>query len=173
MEGGIVGLTCKTGSLVFAKRKSAAQFRKVWKLTALELTGAKDIKPYVDSLLCCPFFAPPSPGGPQRILLALFVDSANPDFFDDEVLQVIASACRGFVDLLESLHEGDMLRVLAGSGDGFPVPPKAQHANLVAELEKLGVEFVDATDEGWKKGLTFRTLRSVDLQSVSYQDLVG
>jgi hypothetical protein len=156
--------------LVVVKKQNPVKFSKIWALTELKLTGAKAIKPYVDSLLCCPFFAPESQGGRQRVMLALFVDSADPNFFNDEARRVISSACRGFVDLLESLREERMLRVLPGSAMGYEVKAKADLAILTTQLRRLGVSFVDASNRGWKKGLTFRKLRSVDLQAVGYQD---
>jgi hypothetical protein len=169
VEGGIVGLACRTGSLVVAKRTNVARFNKIWELTELNQSGAKRIKPYVDSLLCCPFFAPDSGDGEQRIILALFVDSADPRFFDEATLHTISFACRGFVDLLESLHRERMLQALPAAHAGFKVPPPRDLAALKRRLKKLGVRFVDASDKGWKDGLTFRTIRSLDLQ-VSYED---
>lgn len=169
VNGGIVGLACRTGSLVVARRANKAKFDKIWKLTELDRSGAKHIKPYVDSLFCCPFFAPESRIGVQHVILALFVDSADPRFFDTKTLQTISSACRGFVDLLESLHGERMLRALPVTQMGYRVPAAKDLAPLKKQLKKLGVSFVDASDKGWKEGLTFRTLRSLDLQ-VSYQD---
>jgi len=168
VQGGIVGLACRTGSLVVAKKTDAAEFHKIWQLTDLNVSGAKNIKPYVYSLLCCPFFAPESSNS-EHVILALFVDSADPGFFDEEALQTISHACRGFVDLLESLHHEGMFRALPAAELGYKVPPSAELAPLRRQLESLGVNFVDASSKGWKKGLTFRTLRSLDFQ-VSYQD---
>lgn len=169
VKGGIVGLACRTGCMVVAEKTDPAKFRKIWELTNLQLSGAKEIKPYVDSLLCCPFFAPESGKSRQRVILALFVDSADPKFFDQEALQTISSACRGFVDLLESLHDERMLHALPSSDTGYLVPPLPRYAALKRKLTRLGVKFVDATHTGWKKGVTFRTLKSVDLQ-VTYQE---
>jgi hypothetical protein len=168
VEGGIVGLACRTGSLVVAKRANEKKFKEIWEVTNLGRSGAKEIKHYVDSLFCCPFFAPES-SGPQRVILALFVDSADPRFFNVSTLQTISSACRGFVDLLESLYHEGMFRALPATQIGYKVPPRRLLAPLRTRLEKLGVVFVDATDKGWKQGLTFRRLHSLDLQ-VGYED---
>ena len=62
VEGGIVGLACRTGSLVVAEKKDQEKFDRIWQLTELQRSGAKRIKPYVDSLLACPFFAPEKRG---------------------------------------------------------------------------------------------------------------
>jgi hypothetical protein len=169
VQGGIVGIACRTGSLVVARRTDPAKFSKIWELTELNQSGAKNIKPYVDSLLCCPFFAPESGNGVQHVILALFVDSADPGFFDNETLQTISFACRGFVDLLESFNSERMLRALPAVAMGYRVQPSKVIAKLKRDLKALGVSFVDASDKGWKEGLTFKTLRSLDLQ-VSYQD---
>jgi hypothetical protein len=63
VESGIVGLACKTGSLVVVEKKNEKKFTRIWELTALRKSGAKEIKPYVDSLLACPFFAPQEANG--------------------------------------------------------------------------------------------------------------
>lgn len=168
VKGGIVGLACRTGSLVVVKKEDPSKFNKIWELTDLNQSGAKQIKPYVDSLLCCPFFAPNS-GAVQRVMLALFVDSADPKFFDEETLGTISFACRGFVDLLESLHQEKMLQALPTPHSGFAVPPSGELAGLRRKLARLGASFVDARDKGWKEGLTFKTLSSLDLQ-ITYQD---
>lgn len=165
VRGGIVGLACRTGSLVVARKVNKTKFRELWDLADFHLTGAKGIKPYVDSLLCCPFFAAETRPRRQRILLALFVDSADPNLFDERTLRVISAACRGFVDLLESLHDERMLRVLPSSHSGYEVFAEPGLDRLAEQLKGLGVKFVDASDSVWKKDLTFATLQSTDLQS--------
>ena len=167
--GGIVGLACRTGSLVVAKKTGAAKFKKIWELTELNQSGAKGIKPYVDSLLCCPFFAPESGSVVPHVILALFVDSADPGFFNDETRETLSSACRGFVELLESLHDERILQTVPVTEMGYAVRPSKELAILKNQLKKLGVTFVDASEKGWKEALTFKKLRSLDLQ-VSYQD---
>jgi hypothetical protein len=169
VEGGIVGLACRTGSLVVAQKKSSAKFRKIWQLTELDKSGAKDIKPYVDSLLCCPFFAPEPERGSQRVILALFVDSGDPEFFDEATRDTISFACGGFVDLLESLHSDRMLRTVPGGPLGHAVQSSRSLTDLKNKLKELGVTFVDRGDKGWKRGVTFRTVRSLDLQ-IRYED---
>lgn len=163
VTGGIVGLACRTGSLVVVQRTSVKKFRRIWELTELDRTSAKEIKPYVDSLLCCPFFAPETKGD-VRVVMALFVDSADPKFFDEQTTQIISAACSGFVTLLESLHEEHMLHALPTSERGYKVRSQKKLSKLKAELKELGVSFVDANQKGWKQGLTFRKLTSVDLQ---------
>lgn len=165
VTSGIVGVACRTGSLVVARKTNAKSFRSIWDLTDLPQSGAKNIKPYVDSLLCCPFFAPPAGDGVDRVSLALFVDSADARFFSDEVLQTISFACRGFVDLLESLYEERMLRALGGRDTGFIVRRTRDVTRLQRQLTNLGVRFIDPKEKGWKEGLTFRRLRSLDLQA--------
>ena len=79
VTGGIVGLACRTGRFVVVKKTDPQNFEEVWQLTQLESTGAKAIKPYVDSLLACPFFAARRDGGDRYVLAVLFVDSAEAD----------------------------------------------------------------------------------------------
>ena len=103
------------------------------------------------------------------MVLALFVDSGDPEFFDKTTRETISFACRGFVDLLESLHQGGMLRTVPELRMGHTVDSSEKLADLKRELKSLGVRFVDATDKEWKDGLTFKTLKSLDLQ-VGYQN---
>jgi hypothetical protein len=164
VEGGIVGLACRTGSLVVAEKKDKRKFDRTWELTALQQSGAKRIKPYVDSLLACPFFAPQKRGRKQHVVLVLFADSADAGFFNAEVRDAISPACRGFVDVLGSLYESEPLRPITSYYPGFKVKTGSKQTKLIAELKKLGVNFTDANNRDWKKGLTFRALHSLDLE---------
>jgi len=136
---------------------------RVWEITALDRSGAKPIKPYVDSIFACPFFGPEDYPG-THVSLVLFVDSAEADFFDDEVLGTISAACRGFVQLLESLHKLRALRPVPTFYPGYKVWAESDTREVVSELKSLGVRFVDANVHGWKESLTFRSLNSLDLE---------
>jgi len=96
--------------------------------------------------------------------MVLFVDSAETGFFNAEVRKTIAEACRGFVSLLESLHASGALRPVLSFYPGFKVQQGSKQTKLIAELKSLGVKFTDARDRGWKKGLTFESLHSLDLE---------
>jgi hypothetical protein len=167
VEGGIVGLACRTGSLVVARKTDAKTFDKIWQLTNLVKSGAKPVKPYVDSIFACPFFAPETEGEPHHVSLVLFVDSAEASFFDSQVLGTISAACRGFVQLLQNLHKSGALRPVPTFYSGFRVQPNPALKQLVAELKTLGVTFEDANVLGWKEGLTFKTLESLDVEVAS------
>jgi hypothetical protein len=164
VEGGIVGLACRTGSLVVARKTDAETFDKIWQLTNLVKSGAKPVKPYVDSIFACPFFAPETEGEPHHVSLVLFVDSAEASFFDSQVLGTISAACRGFVQLLENLHKSGALKPVPTFYPGYRVQPNPALKQLVAELKTLGVTFEDANVHGWKEGLTFKTLESLDVE---------
>jgi hypothetical protein len=138
VEGGIVGLACRTGSLVVARKTDAVTFDKIWQLTNLVKSGAKPVKPYVDSIFACPFFAPETDGEPHHVSLVLFVDSAETSFFDSDVLGTISAACRGFVQLLENLHKSGALKPVPTFYPGFRVQPNPTLEQLVAELKTLG-----------------------------------
>jgi hypothetical protein len=160
LNGGIVGLACRTGSLVVVRRTSEDQFQKVWKLAEFDSVGARAILPYVDSLLACPFFSIPLAG--DRVAMVLFVDSSDPDFFDDDVLAAISIACKGFVDLLETSAASGAIRAVPTSYSGFQVHDWDD--NLIQQLEHLGVRFTKPNEHAWKDGLTFKSLRSLDLE---------
>jgi hypothetical protein len=164
VESGIVGLAARTGSLVVARKTNGQKFQRVWQLTQLKRSRAKSIKPYVDSLFACPFFAPDESNGDLHTLLVLFVDSADADFFTEEVLGTISAACGGFVLLLENLYRSGALRLVPSSHHGFRVLPASRLEALVSELKTLGVTFKSPIDHGWKKELTFETLNSLDLE---------
>lgn len=162
VESGIVGLAGRSGSLVVIRKADNEGFKKVWSLTPLDRSGAKEIKPYVNSLVACPFFSPRH--SVDHVPLVLFADSVEPDFFDSEVLEIISAACRGFVGLLEDLYKRGALRSLPSYYPGVKVENTPQLVELVMELKKLGVQFTDAKEQGWKEGLTFKTLKSLDLE---------
>jgi hypothetical protein len=159
--GGIVGLACHTGSLVVVRRESNAQFAKVWDAAKFDRVGARAIEPYVDSLMACPFFAPTG-GAAERVCMVLFIDSADPNFFDAETKTALAVACKGFVELLERLVESGAIRALPTYYAGYEVKPR--DPALLQSLEALGVEFTEPTLTEWKNGLTFKSLRSLDLE---------
>jgi hypothetical protein len=141
-----VGLACRTGHFVVVRKTDEANFERIWELTEFKNTGAKAIKPYVDSLLACPFFAAHSADGDRYVLGVLFVDSAEADFFDDElVLDAIAASCRGFVELLEKLTQSRALRPLVDIYLGFKVQKDDETADLVGELQKLGAKFCNCS----------------------------
>jgi hypothetical protein len=121
VETGIVGLACKTGSLVVAKRQTREKFDRIWELTNLQGGGAKRVRSYVNSLFACPFFASGSRDSHERVTLVLFADSADAKLFDKEVRDIIAAACCGFVDLLEDLQASGALRPAVSFYTGFRV----------------------------------------------------
>jgi len=150
---------------VVARKKDDAAFKKIWELTPLDRSGAKDIQPYVDSLLACPFFAPEgNRDGDHYVQLILFADAADADFFDQHVLEMISAACRGFVDLLEDLLARRAIRPVPTFYPGCKVDVDNELSTKIELLRGLGVEFIDTADKGWKAGLTFRALRSVELE---------
>src|SRR5258705_5256243 len=96
--------------------------------------------------------------------MVLFVDSADPNFFDDEMREVISASCRGFVKMLEDLHNRQALRAVPSYYPGLKVERGARIDSLIDQLKGFGVEFTDTNDRGWKEGLTFKTLNSLDLE---------
>jgi hypothetical protein len=93
--------------------------------------------------------------------MALFVD---PEFFDDQTIQIISTACNGFVTLLDSLYAERMLYALPTADRGYKVQPEENRVELKKKLKRLGVRFVHEKDGTWRGGLTFTKLKSVDLQ---------
>jgi hypothetical protein len=164
VKSGIVGLACRFGSLTVVHKTSEENFKKIWELIPLDRDGAKPIKEYVVSLLACPFFAPDDQSGANYVPMVLFVDSAEPNFFDEKTREVISAACRGFVELLEDLHERRALRSVPTYYPGVRVERGDELDALAAELKTLGLEFTDVKDRRWKEGLTFKTLKSLDLE---------
>jgi len=168
VQTGIVGLACKTGSLVVATRKTKKKFDRIWELTTLKQGGAKQIRPYVNSLLACPFFAPERSSHDHYVSLVLFADSADAKLFDQQVRDTIAAACTGFVNILEQLQHTGALRPIINFYPGFKVKRGSKNSRVIGELKRLGVEFTDSTDRHWKAGLTFRNVGVLDFEIGRY-----
>jgi hypothetical protein len=164
VEGGIVGLACKTGTLVVAQKRDTTKFNRIWKLTHLQQSGAKRIKSYVGSLLACPFFAPERKGSAQHVSMVLFVDASEAAFFDKDVRETIAAACRGFVSLLEDLQASGALRPMTTFYRGFKVKRGSKNTRLIAEIRSLGVSFTNSEYQKWKSSLTFKSVNSLEFE---------
>jgi hypothetical protein len=165
VTGGIVSLACRTESLVVAQKKDDAQFAEVWRLTQFNTIDARAIEPYVDALVACPFFAPQAENrNGDYVSMVLFADSAQADFFNDEVLRIISAACTGFVSNLERLCSEGALVNVSNEHQGFAVHPATETSALVAQLKSLGVSFDNANFGAYKKNLTFKTVKTLDLE---------
>jgi hypothetical protein len=96
--------------------------------------------------------------------MVLFADSADPKFFTDDVLQVIAAACKGFVTNLEKLCATKTLIPIRSDYNGFPVETHDKVRDLEDKLEELGVTFDHGSFKAFKNDLTFDTIRTLDLE---------
>jgi hypothetical protein len=96
--------------------------------------------------------------------MILFADSAQADFFNDDVLRIISAACTGFVNNLERLcSEGAVINV-SNEYPGFAVRPTTETSALIEQLKALDVSFDNANFGAYKKNLTFRTVKALDLE---------
>lgn len=161
---GIVGLAALSGSLVIARKTSDKNFHEIWEVTPLDRAGAKEIKPYVGSLFACPLFGPIGDNDNRYVQLVLFADSAELDFFNDEVIAIISNACRGFVDVLEDLHTRRALRPVPSYYTGLKVEINPELEARIAKMIELGVIFHGKNDEAWRAPLSFRTIKSLDFE---------
>jgi hypothetical protein len=118
----------------------------------------------VDSLVACPIFAAGSNDKESYVSLVLFADSAEREFFDADVLAMISAASRGFVRLLEDLLVQRAIRQVPTYYSGFKVEAGAELEELIVKLRALGVDFIDPDERGWKEGLTFKALKSLELE---------
>jgi hypothetical protein len=164
VSGGIVGLACRTGKLVVCHKEDEESFRRIWELTRFSDIHARKIQPYVDALVACPFFAPSDNGSPDHVIAVLFADAAQRDFFDDDVLQTISAACGGFVKNVERLHETGTLRANFSDYEGYRVDQSEEINVLITRLRELGVQFDNANFGAYKERVTFRTVKSLDLE---------
>jgi hypothetical protein len=96
--------------------------------------------------------------------MVLFVDAADPAFFDRPVRETIAAACSGFVSLLEGLQTLGALRPVATLYRGVKVKRGSRNASLIAEVKSLGVSFTNSEYQKWKSGLTFKSVHSLDFE---------
>ena len=165
VTGGIVSLACRTGSLVVAQKTDDAQFAKVWRLTQFNTIDARAIEPYVDALVACPFFAPQVENrNGDYVSMVLFADSAQADFFNDEVLRIISATCTGFVNNLDRLCSEGALVNVSNEYQGYAVHPATATIALVGKLKALGVSFDNANFGAYKKNLTFKTVKTLDVE---------
>lgn len=163
---GIIGLACRTGKPIVVKKQNDKQWERVWNLSQFYDLKARPIRPYVDAILACPFFAPASSSvgsAEDRVLLVLFADSSDPNFFDTEVLHTIYAASKGFVANLEAMRKSGRITEISSEYSGFAVQSDQVIKKLVTKLEGLNVEFDNAEFKQYKDDLTFKKLRSLNV----------
>jgi hypothetical protein len=172
VKGGLVGLACRLGKPVIVRKDKT--FDEIWNYLQLKTVEARKIDERVQSLLACPFFAPPINEGdkPTHVSLVLFMDSAQVDFFDahdNQVLNNVYAACQGFVQNLETMKETG--EVIFSSSDymGYKYTTPKDDIALVEKYRSVEVE--NQVFESFIQELTFKTVTSFDTELETLQSL--
>ncbi|MGC2236394.1 MAG: FAD-dependent oxidoreductase [Pyrinomonadaceae bacterium] len=176
IETGIVGLVCRLGKPIIIKRMNDRSFKSFWeKLQMHDKTyPPREIDKQVKSLLACPFFAPHKENGPKYVSAVLFVDSSDLDFFSKEILEIIYAACQGFVLNLEDMKTNREVFFSSAEYLGYPIhskPLKRDQQILTNPNYTSLLEFSDRIFQDFKKGLTFRTIQSLDAELIEVQSI--
>jgi hypothetical protein len=161
IKAGLVGLVCHLGAPLIVKREW--DFEQLWQDVGLEAAGARGVRPEVQSMLACPFFAPrANPEDPKSVLLVLFMDSEEKGFFDDPaVLKTVYSACKGFVRDLDEMKTENEVRFVTTDWRG--------HVVAASDEERVGiVRYASiASDDGvfndFAEDLTFKSVTSLEM----------
>lgn len=178
IETGLVGLVCRLGRPVIIKRMNETSFKSFWeKLQMYDKNyPPREINKQVKSLLACPFFAPHKGDAPRHVSAVLFVDSSDLNFFSEKTLEIIYAACQGFVRNLEDMKANREVFFSSAEYLGYPIhstPSKRDQQILdnpdYASL--LGLEFSDRIFKDFKKGLTFKTIQSLDAELIEVQSI--
>lgn len=162
VKTGMVGLSCRIGKPITVVRDK--YFKKIWKLLRLYDFDAHEINRAVRSLLACPFFAPREPGQRTRYTsLVLFMDSAEPDFFTDDVLELVYGACKGFVENVEEMGRTNEVHFVASDFPGYRVRQSKRDRAIVEEYASVDAE--NKVFKHFQKDLTFKKVASFNTDS--------
>lgn len=164
IDSGTIGFSCRTGKPVVVRKNNRKDWEEAWKLMNFDALHARAIQPRVASILACPFFASPEADAlGERVNLVLFADSSEKDFFDSEILHTIYATCKGFVTNLERMRETNGVIEVSEQYVGFQVQKDSTLERRLERLQKLGVEFNNNEFVQYKRDLTFKSLRSLNL----------
>jgi hypothetical protein len=169
VTGGLGGLACRVGRPVIIRRDK--DWTAVWEHLHLGKLAANSIHESVLSLLACPFFAPTGASGkPTHVALLLFMDSAQNDFFNEQVLENVYAACRGFVQNLETMREKAEVVFLSSDYIGYKYTEPQSDLDFIEKYESVKADH--KVFERFIQDLTFKTVKSldIDLDTLEGQD---
>lgn len=157
-DAGLIGLVANLGQPICVNKDD--EFQELWYKLKFAHLKARDIDDSVESLFACPFFS--SLPDNEHVNLVLFADSGHSGFFSSTVLQIIYTACRGFVrNVEEMIGNGD----LTSSSDEYPGYRVSRDQ---FEFNELVSEFKNTTIDSqifakYRRDLLFRSVRKFDI----------
>lgn len=161
ISAGLVGLSCRLGTPVTVKRDR--NFRKIWDRLELQSSKARPVDGNVKSLLACPFFAPVKAGDTARhISLILFMDSAEDELFNPEVLELIYGACKGFVENVEEMGRSNEITFESSDFRGLRARSVKTDREIVSQYDAIDTE--NRIFKHYKKDLTFQTVSTFEAE---------
>ncbi|MFD1258573.1 hypothetical protein ACFQ3S_17335 [Mucilaginibacter terrae] len=108
IKEGSVGLSFKTGKPFLVKNVEDNKWGKFLEL--IKTTDGNHFSAKAKSFLTIPVLAPtPSKPGFNSTCLVLYVEAKNPDFFDQETIELIVSSINGFVASIDNLIAWDQV----------------------------------------------------------------
>lgn len=161
IRSGIVGLACRLGKPTIVYRDK--HFNGIWEELELLTSRARPIDPSVKSLFAYPFFAPYNPSIKNgRILLVLFIDSEQSNFFDDKIMKIVHGSCTGFVENVEMMSKNREIEIIRSDYPGHTAKRSSADAKVVRKYRNV---IADGRKFRWfRKDLAFRTVLSFDME---------
>jgi hypothetical protein len=165
---GLVGLVCRLGKpVVFNKMEgSGDRWAELWKQLGVYGNNEGVPQGFVRSMLACPLFAAPDPArkaSGDQVLAVLFMDSAIPDFFQADVLDIVFNACYGFVHNLDTLSD-NIVRFASRDHQRYIVPsaPPATDALILKDFNTIIRTSDTLTPKFDRERATFKHINSFD-----------
>lgn len=142
---GIVGLAARRQNPIVLKRGS--HWGEIWaELFSNDSEGVRTAPEQVKSMLAIPICY--SDEGEDLTCLILYLDSAIEDFFNDEVLERIFAATKGFVVNMDKLVREKDIKLASNSFKGFKKNPTPKDDEL---FSKYVGEVIEANSELFEK----------------------
>ncbi|HKB68093.1 MAG TPA: FAD-dependent oxidoreductase [Pyrinomonadaceae bacterium] len=164
VETGLVGLVCRSGAPIRARRKNKKDWARLWKALALKEHGAQPVNTKVQAILACPFFVPSEVGNERHVSLVLFIDSEQVDFFTPKILETVFSASAGFVHTLDERVETGDVRFATRSFRGYKPKLRAGDRQIFDEFKHILQVVDEAEFQQFVDKLTFDKVRSFDAE---------
>jgi hypothetical protein len=164
LETGLVGLVCRRGAPIRARKKNKKDWARLWKALALKEHGAQPVNTKVQAILACPFFVPSEDGNERHVSLVLFIDSEHVDFFTRKILETVFSASAGFVHNLDARVETGDVRFATRSFRGYKPKLRAGDRQNFDEFKHILQVVDEAEFQQFVDKLTFDKVRSFDAE---------
>ncbi|HXQ36907.1 MAG TPA: hypothetical protein VN843_23045, partial [Anaerolineales bacterium] len=164
IETGLVGLVCRQGVPITAKKESEADWDALWRALTLTEHDANAVGPKVGAIMGCPFFIRSADATHRHVCLVLFIDSEQAVFFDESILDTIFAASAGFVSNLDERVRCEDVRFATRSFLGLE-PKLNKRDSALFRKYKDTLQVLDGGEFGkFVDKLTFQRVRSFDAE---------